>query len=439
MVLGRPRPTTSGERIVTVLDIGTSKIVCLMAAIDLSRRRDLKVGSELPARVIGAGITRSSGVRGGSVVDLEDAEGAVRAAVNEAELQASLTVEEIVSVLGGGRIQSTNMTASGSCPEGAVGEPDIERILKASEVYLERDGRLSLHVHRLYHYLDGSEALRNPIGMPGSTLKIDLNGVTADQQAMANVGQICDRCRLRLGAVIAAPYASALGVLTEEEAKLGTTVLDFGGGTTSFAMFADGLFLHAGSLAVGGDQITARIARALSAPLNQAERIKALYGNLSGASSDELELITFSRLGGDGQSEDRVNRAQLRQIMLPQIGEIVRLLGERLEQSGVRGQAGRRLVLTGGASQLAGLSELIARSHRCQVRGQATSALAGLPEETGAGLSAAAGAIAAIATPGALPRRAAAEAGGPQGYLGRLGSWFKESFWDESPKSGTLS
>jgi cell division protein FtsA len=168
---------------------------------------------------------------------------------------------------------------------------------------------------------------------------------------------------------VVTPYASALGVLSEDEMELGATLLDMGGGTTSIAVFHNGEMVYADVVPVGGEHVTNDLARGLSTPLTHAERLKTLYGSAIPSPSDDREGVMVPQVGEHDYTEAiQVSKASLTRIIQPRIEEIFELVSHRLEESGISPFAGRRLVITGGASQMFGVKEIAAQVLEKQVR-----------------------------------------------------------------------
>ena len=426
-----------GGKPLAFLDIGSSKVACLIVSPPTD---DVNVGAPLPVRKLGLGLTRSRGIRAGTVVDLAQAEDAVRQAVAEAEQEAGVSITEVTVAVSAGRLASLNFSGGARPATGSVTSADIDKVLEAGAGFAARDGRELLHLHRLGFRLDGQSGIRNPRGMSGQKLNVDLNAVTADAAFTRNLRSLLGRSYLTVTELVAAPYASALASISEDDLQSGLTVIDLGADTTTFALFGEGLFLHAGGITVGGQQITLDIARAVSLPVNQAERIKTLYGTLVGALSDEHEYVPLARPNSDPDTAQLMTRAQLRRIILPRVEEMLQLVRQRIGATGLARRAGGRVLLTGGASQLAGLSEMVARTWGFDAR--VVSPLAPNGFEAGE-LSPAHGVVVGLAyaslVPGALPKRAVAMAASPAGYAGRLGRWFKDSFWDdETAETGAV-
>ncbi|TAL33044.1 MAG: cell division protein FtsA, partial [Phenylobacterium sp.] len=269
-------------------------------------------------------------------------------------------------------------------------------------------------------------------GMYGERLGVNMHLVTAGSGALRNLAACVARCHLEIAEMAVSPYAAGLAGLVEDEMDLGATLIDMGGGTTSLAVFFDGRVVFTDSVSVGGGHVTNDIARGLSTPLVQAERIKTLYGSASSGPADDREIIEVPLVGEeDPNSVAQIPRSLLVGIIHPRLEETLELARGRLEQSGFDKLAGRRVVLTGGACQLPGVRELAAQILDKQVRIGRPLRLGGLAEATsGPAFATCAGLIAYA------ERReadASAELLGPaperaSGLIGRIGEWFRAAF-----------
>jgi cell division protein FtsA len=330
--------------------------------------------------VLGFDHTRAEGLKAGMVTHLDSAEACIRSAVDAAERMAGVTVEAVHVGVTCGRLRSESFSASVALPSGAVRDDDILRLLAGGRQYAARDKRSVLHALPTSYRIDENGGISEPQGMCGERLSVDLHAVTADDVAMRNIMLCVERCHLGVASLVAAPYASALSVITPDEAKFGVACLDFGAGTTTLSVFADGHFIHADGIALGGNAITTDIARTLGAPIEHAERLKNLHGSAFATISDEREIITYPAVTGVPQpSLNQITKAQLALIIRPRIEEILDLMRRRLAASGVASEATQHLVLTGGASQLTGLAELATSMFGRPARLGRPRSLSGLP------------------------------------------------------------
>lgn len=407
------------RRIVAVLDIGTSKIACLIGDLDPERG----------VRIVGLGHQRSRGVKAGVIVDLEGAELAIRAAVDQAERMAGLTLKNVIVAVACGRLASLNFAASVDVDTGRVSDDDIERALAGARAYAERDGRTLVHLNRTGVRLDGLPGGHDPRGMAARRLSLDLHAVSVDEAPLRNLTMVVERCFLGVEAFVAAPYASAIAATTEEERRLGVTVLDMGAGMTSIAAFADGRFVSADTVPVGGNLITFDIARALQTPLAEAERIKALYGTLVGAQSDEHDVISYPLAGEEEGAMHATTKAQLGEVVRPRVAGLLDLVAERLSRSGIGALVGERVVLTGGASGLVGMGEFTANRLARLTRVAAPARLSGLPPSVaGPAFATAVGLMCAAAAGDEAVMPLAYDDAHGAGYFGRVGAWLRDGF-----------
>ena len=300
------------QSIVTALDVGTSKICCLIARTWSTPDWLEVAGDGVQFEVLGFGHHRAEGLKGGMITHLDRAEHCIRSAVDTAERMAGVIVEEARVAVTCGRLKSESFSASVALPSGAVREDDTLRIIAGARQYSARDKRMVLHALPTGYHLDDHNGIRDPLGMCGERLGIDIHAVTADEVAIRNLSLCVERAHLAVSGLVAAPYASALAVITPDEAKLGVACIDFGAGTTTLSVFSDGHFIHTDAIAIGGAGITTDIARTLAAPLEHAERLKALHGSAFATSSDEREIITFPSVGESQRGiMNQVTKAQL--------------------------------------------------------------------------------------------------------------------------------
>jgi len=416
--------------IVAALDIGTSKIACLIARLTPRRGGDVMRGRTHAVELIGFGHTSSRGIKSGAVADMARAEESIRRAVDAAERMARLEIASVLVSVSGGRLGSDSFAASVRLQGASADQGDIGRVLDAASLHSVRDGRAVLHSLPVGYGLDGSAHIRDPRGMIGQVLAVDLHVVTADWPALKNLVFLVERCHLSVEGLVAAPYAAALSSLTADEAELGAICIDFGAGTTSVSVFAGGDCVHTDGIALGGQHLTLDLARALSARVSEAERLKSLYGNVIATASDDLDMITVPAIEGDRELPTAVPRSHIVRTLRPRIDEIVEFLRERLAAAGMLGEARRRLVLTGGAAQLTGLSEYVGRAFGATARIGRPIGIGRLSDTARApGFAAAAGLLifpqVADREHFEPRRRAVANEGN---YLKRVGSWLKESF-----------
>jgi cell division protein FtsA len=418
--------------IVAALDIGTSKIVCLIARLrPQSPQQTLRRRSHA-VEILGLGHTEARGMKGGAVINLAEAEGAVRHAVDLAEHEASVQLESVVLSVSSGRMASELYEASVNVAGTAITEDDIARVLAAGSRHSGREGRVVLHSLPIGYALDDVHGINEPRGMLAREFGVDMHVVTSDVAAARNLMLTVERCHLSVETMVASPYVAALSVLADDESDLGAAVIDMGAGTTTTAVFSGGRFVHADGFALGGHHVTMDLARGLNARIIDAERIKTFYGSVLTGGSDERDMIAVPRVGDDEREPPQfVSRARLVRIIKPRVEEILEMVRDRLAGSPFAADPRARVILTGGASQLTGLPELAARILHRPVRIGRPLGISGLPEAAkGPAFAVAAGLL-------VYPQAAHLEHFEPRrtrhlmtgtGYIAKVGRWLRESF-----------
>jgi cell division protein FtsA len=419
--------------VICALDIGTSKVACLIARLKPCGAQEALRRRSHAVEVLGIGHTRARGIKSGTVVNLDEAEQAVRQAVDAAERMARVHVESVVLSVGAGRVGSELYAATVHIGGPAATDGDIERVLAAGSRHSVRGGRAVLHSLPVSYALDESRDIRDPRGMLGRRLGVDMHVVTTDVAVARNLMLAVERCHLCVEAMAAAPYAAGLCALADDEADLGAAIVDIGAGTTTVAVFSHGRFVHADAFALGGNHITTDLARGLTAKVVDAERIKTLHGSAIYGASDDRDMITVPPVGEDEREPPHVvSRAALVRFISPRVEEILEMVRDRLAASPFAADPGARVVLTGGSSQLAGLPEIAARVLARRVRVGRPLGVAGLPEAAkGPAFAVAAGLLIypqVAHLEQVESRRTRALMTGTEGYFARVGRWLRESF-----------
>jgi cell division protein FtsA len=419
--------------LVAALDVGTSKVVCLIARLKPRAPQDVLRRRSHSIEVVGFSHTVARGMKAGAVVDLVEAEQAVRHALDLAERTAKMQLQAVVVSLSAGKPGSELMSATVNVAGKTVTDGDIAHVLSAVSQRSVRPGRAMLHSLPIGYSLDEVRGIRDPRGMLGRRFGIDMHVMTADIAVVRNLILAIERCHLTVGALAASPYVSGLSVLADDETDLGAALIDMGAGTTTVAVFAGGRFIHGNGFAVGGHHVTMDIARGLNTRIADAERIKTLYGSVLAGGSDERDMITIPPVNDDEHDTPQfVSRAQLVRIVRPRVEEILEMARDRLAASPFAAEPRGRVILAGGACQLTGLVELAAQILGRPVRIGRPLGIAGLAEEAKGPAFAAATGLLVYPQFAHLehfePRRPRHAMTGTDGYIARVGRWLRESF-----------
>lgn len=419
--------------LIASLDIGTSKIACMIARLRPSAPSEAFHGRTHAVELIGYSQIQSRGVKSGAVVDPGECEQAVRQAVSLAERMAKVQVESVLLPVSAGRLQGQLIEAASEIRGGAVTQDDVSRVTSAGMRHATPPGRTVLHALPVGYSLDGVKGIRDPRGMVASKFGVDMNVVTVDATVAKNLMLVVERCHLNVEAMVASPYVAGLSVLTDDETDLGAALVEMGAGTTTIAVYSGGRFVHSSGFAIGGHHITMDLARGLGACIADAERIKTLYGSVLTGGSDSRELMQVPAAGDNGGNYPQVvSRATIANIVRQRAEEIFEMVRDRLADSPFAAEPRGRVVLSGGAAQLTGLAELGTQILGREVRIARPLGFGRLPQEAK---------TASFSVPTGLlvypqyahlehvePRYARPVKTGTGGYFGKVGRWLREGF-----------
>ena len=371
--------------LIAALDIGSSKIACFIARVkDDNGNIDL----------IGIGHQASQGIKSGIIVDIDAAESAIRQAVHAAEQMAAevtrgYPLREVIVNVPAIHTRSHLMRVDVQVLGEAITDNDIKRALAKAQDQAIRQGMEAsngqgielIHTIPTAYRIDGHEGIKEPRGLYGQSLEVDVHLMTGNMGALRNMASCIESSHLDITALCSSAYAAGLSSLVDDEMDLGCTVIDMGGGTTSMAVFQGRELIYADAIPVGGQHVTGDIAKGLTTSIQAAERLKTLYGGAMATMTDDKDLIDVPQLGEDEHTApNHVPRSYLVSIIQPRIEETFEMVRSRLSDVGLNHVAGRRVVLTGGASQINGLRELAQLVLDKQVRLGRPMRLQGLPD-----------------------------------------------------------
>ncbi len=356
------------KKMLVGLDIGTSKIVCIVG----------EMGVDGTIEIVGLGSHPSRGMKKGVVVNIESTVQSIRRAVEEAELMAGCTIHSVYAGIAGSHIQSMNSHGIVAVRDREVTPADIERVIDAAQaVAIPQDQRI-LHVLPQEYVVDNQEGIKEPIGMSGVRLEAKVHLVTGAVNAAQNIERCVQRCGLQTDAIILEQLASSYAVLTDDERELGVCLVDIGGGTTDIAIFTEGAIRHTTVIPIAGDQVTNDIAMALRTPTQHAEKIKIKYACALTQLAKADETIKVPSVG-DRPPRD-LSRQSLAEVVEPRYDELFTLIQAELRRSGFEDMVAAGIVLTGGTAKMEGVVELAEEIFHMPVRLARPQGVSGLTD-----------------------------------------------------------
>jgi cell division protein FtsA len=338
--------TKDNKDLIVGLDIGTSKVVAVVAELQADGRFD----------VIGMGQHESKGLKKGVVVNIETTVASIQRALEEAELMADCKIRDVYTGIAGSHIKSFNSSGMVAIKDKEVTSTDVARVIETAKAVSIPGDQQMLHVLTQEFIVDGQEDVREPLGMSGMRLEVKVHIVTGAVSAAQNIVKCVRRCGLEVQDLILQPLASSLAVLTDDEKELGVVLVDIGGGTTDIAIFTGGAIRHTAVIPIAGDQITNDIAMALRTPTADAEDIKVMHGVSKQVLANADDMIEVPGIGERGPR--MLSRQALAAVIEPRVEELFSLIQQVVRESGYEELLSSGVVLTGGTSLMDGMVEL---------------------------------------------------------------------------------
>jgi cell division protein FtsA len=400
------------KKIVVGLDIGTSKIVAIVA----------EPRAEGGFEIIGMGTHPSRGLKKGVVANIETTVSAIQRALEEAELMADCKIREVYTGIAGGHVRSFNSQGMVAIKDKEVSQLDIDRVIETAKAVQIPNDQQILHILNQEFIIDGQEDVREPLGMSGVRLEVKVHIVTGAVSAAQNIIKCVRRCGLEVSDLVLQPLASAMAVVSEDEKDLGVCLVDIGGGTADIAVFTHGAIRHTAVI-----QITSDIAMALRTPTKDADDIKMKHGCALSQLADPQEMIEVPGIGDRGPKQ--LSRKTLAEVIEPRVEELYSLIQAELRRSGYEELLSSGIVLTGGSSMMQGMVELGEEIFHMPVRVGQPAYRGGLADvvrhprySTGVGLL--------LAGMQQLYQQelARAQTGSLQQLIERMKAWFKGNF-----------
>ncbi|HSN46726.1 MAG TPA: cell division protein FtsA [Casimicrobiaceae bacterium] len=404
------------KNVIVGLDIGTSKIVAIVAEIAPDGTFD----------IIGMGSQPSRGLKKGVVVNIEATMASIQRVLEEAELMANCRITEVYTGIAGSHIRSINSSGMVAIKDKEVTQADIDRVVETAKAVAIPNDQQILHILPQEFIIDGQEDVREPLGMSGVRLEVKVHIVTGAVSSVENITKCVRRCGLEVREVILQPLASSIAVLSDDEKDLGVCLMDIGGGTTDIAVFAGGAIRHTAVIPIAGDQVTNDIAMTLRTPTKDAEELKLRHGcalRQLAAANDVIEVP-----GVGERAARKLSRQTLAEVIEPRIEELYSLVQAELRRSGFEEMLSSGIVLTGGTALLQGMPELGEEVFHLPVRVGVPAYTGGLSEVVRSPRFATSVGLLMEARDQYLRGQEARAQPGIGGMMERMGKWFKANF-----------
>ena len=359
----------SKNSIIAALDIGSSKVCCLIGKLD----------NQNNLSIIGAGFYESKGLVSGIITDMKALETAIRNCVASAEKMAAVRVKKITIGFSSVNVEIENLNIEIDLKGSIVSQGDLDRAYNfLSEKHIT-GSRSILHIIPVQYSIDGNKGVKSPLGMFGDKLGVEISIISADQNILKNFQNVVKQCDLEIDNLIYTPYAIGLSLLSEEEKELGVALVDIGSTLSSLSIFYNGTILFTKIIPLGGNMITNDISRIFSLSIVDSERIKIINGQLIEELENSLSIIEVDALGNDNDSVE-IMRKDLIAVIKPRVSEIINTLKEHILESGYNHLIANRVVITGGASQMDGVIEITSKIIEKRARLGKSSVIKGIPD-----------------------------------------------------------
>lgn len=378
------KQSTPEGKIIVGIDVGTYKTVTVIAKVDGA------------VNVLGVSEVKSSGIRKGQIVDIEEAVSAINTSLEAAERMAGYSVTNVFASIGGSQIESQNSrgVVAVSTPQGEITQSDLTRVIDAAKAISLPSTREIIHVLPRNYTVDGQEGIKDPVGMSGVRLEVDTHIITANSISIRNLEKAFSEVGVDVSGFVFNGYGSALSVLSETERELGVVIVDIGAGTTDISIFTEGSVAYSSVLAIGARHITNDLAIGLRISLESAEKIKIFLSQQAGKKilrpeddqeakarekpSDEIDL---SSLNLPEEIRKVSYKTLVEGIIKPRLNEIFTMVGIEIKKSGYGGQTPAGLVITGGGALTVGIKESAKRMLAMPVRTGMANDIKGIIDE----------------------------------------------------------
>ena len=341
---------------IAALDIGTSKVVCLVGSISDSHSIEIVAMGSYP----------SSGLKKGVVVNIDATTDAIQKSIEQAKNSFEGKIKNVFVGIAGNHIKSLNSHGIVGIKDKEVTQLDIEKVIDAAQAVAIPSDQRVLHVLPQEFVIDDQDAIREPLGMSGVRLESHVHLVTCANNAIQNIEKCVKRCGIGIDGFVLEQLASSYSILSNDEKELGVCIVDIGGGTTDIAIFNNGSICFTGVIPIAGDQVTSDIAVALRTPTPQAEELKQKFGCAVSEFTKEADSIEVAGVGGRPPRE--LSRKVLSEIIEPRYVELFELVLAEIQRNGFENKIPAGIVLTGGTSRMEGVAELAESIFKTTVR-----------------------------------------------------------------------
>lgn len=362
---------TKLKSVLTLLDVGTSKVCCMM----------VRFSSDGRPEVLGTGYAPAKGINAGAIVDLNEASEAIRAAFTDLEKQTERQIGSVVVNISSTQLKSLHIQKEIEISDGRpITASDVKRLVDGVVASCLSEGDEVIHAFPLSYTVDKEPGVSDPRGLYGHKLGVHMHVIVLPESQSRNLVAALDRHHVSIDMKVATPYASALATLTDEEKEIGATVVDFGAGTTSVAVFMDGGLVHLDIVPQGGNIFSKDIARGLGCSFSVAERLKTLHGGVFESSRDGMDRLIVPVLGEESVNI-QVPKSDLISIIVPRLDEILENVGKIFQKYPRFVISTRHIVLNGGGSMLLGIKEKVTNVFGAAVRTGKPDIIRGLPTQ----------------------------------------------------------
>jgi cell division protein FtsA len=359
------------EGLITALDVGSSKVSALIA----------QKGDNGELVVLGTGQRESRGVKRGYVADMHATELAIREAVEQAERIAGTNIEDVWVSFSAGGLVSDIVKLEVDLGGHRVEQADIDELLKAGRDAINPGGKMVLHAQPTRYTLDGLAGVKRPLGLHADRLGVDIHIVATEGSPVRNLDLCVRSAHLEVRSIIAAPVATGLACLTDEERELGVALVEIGAGVTNVSVFTGGVLAGLASIPMGSADITDDIASAFATARQWAERAKCFHGSANMSPRDNHDMIDVVAATSETATEgQKITKAQLIAVIRLRLERLMLEIQKELHGLGFADPVGRQIVFTGGGAELKGIADYAQQALGSAVRVGRPRGLTALPE-----------------------------------------------------------